>query len=304
MRLPQPARIIFLIILGIVGLIGVNMFILGPLDKRNDQGAETPRSDLKRETDRRVERIFEDVLREKGVKYEKQEDGLYSIELSGHQVSVNLESLSKDYFHYQNPNTINAFVEKLLSIRIPLPEWTELESRIRISLEPSDYDFEGFIVRPFSGNDKMVLIYVDPQETLSRWITKKESASWDKTEQDLFAIAYNNLAEILSGVNIEKFPIDDSFVARFPIEIVSKPALLIAPNLKEKVSQEMGWPFLAVMPAQEVFLLLPEGNDTLLRKTGAMVLRYYNEAPHPLSTEIFRVSDEGVKAIGSFKPNK
>ena len=79
-----------------------------------------------------------------------------------------------------------------------------------------------------------------------------------------------------------------------------KSPLLLAPNLKEIVSPIIGWPLHAVIPDQDFLYVWPAGHEQFCERVGAIAVREYSAAPHPVTTELFKIDDDGIRAVGAF----
>jgi hypothetical protein len=82
-------------------------------------------------------------------------------------------------------------------------------------------------------------------------------------------------------------------------ELPSKASLLLAPALRERIEDVIGWPVLAVAPDHDFVYLWNASRRDLITGMGAVVTREHARAPHPLSTEIFQIGDS-VQAIGAY----
>jgi hypothetical protein len=80
-----------------------------------------------------------------------------------------------------------------------------------------------------------------------------------------------------------------------------KTALIFAPNLKEVVSPALGWPLHAVIPDCDFLYLWDARHTTFMERVGGVVVDQFAKSPHPLTTEIFEISDDGITAIGAFE---
>jgi hypothetical protein len=70
--------------------------------------------------------------------------------------------------------------------------------------------------------------------------------------------------------------------------------------LRRKVQGELGWPIFAVAPSRGFVFLISRSDADELGRVGASVVKEFNAAEYPISTEVWEVTDVGVKAIGAF----
>jgi hypothetical protein len=148
----------------------------------------------------------------------------------------------------------------------------------------------------------LVLVYVDPSDTQIRWLTAADADKWNKTRADLMAAAQENIDRILRQTKIETAPIEEHQLGMLSNELVAfKAALLICPNLKEMVEPVLGWPLFAVMPCRDFVYLLNQKDRPLLGRMGQVVVREYQKSGYPISTEVFEITDQCIRAIGDYQ---
>lgn len=58
---------------------------------------------------------------------------------------------------------------------------------------------------------------------------------------------------------------------------------------------------LVVIPARDFIFFLPEGDNELLGRVGTVVVREYTQSGYPITTEVLRLSDDGIEAIGTYQ---
>jgi hypothetical protein len=80
-----------------------------------------------------------------------------------------------------------------------------------------------------------------------------------------------------------------------------KASLIFANNLRPKVEPILGWPIFAVIPSRDFAYLLPESSQAIFGNIGKVVVSEYSRRGYPISTEVFRIDDEGTRAVGAFQ---
>jgi hypothetical protein len=83
--------------------------------------------------------------------------------------------------------------------------------------------------------------------------------------------------------------------------VAFKAALLFCPNLKKAVEPVLGWPVFAVMPCRDFVYVLNQQDEPLLGRMGHVVMGEYQKSGYPISTEVFEIIDQGIRAIGDFQ---
>ena len=80
-----------------------------------------------------------------------------------------------------------------------------------------------------------------------------------------------------------------------------KAALVFSNNLKEKISPILGWPVYCVLPVRDFCYLFSEVDmEALVESLAATVVKEYNESGYEITTEIIKISDNGIEAIGKY----
>jgi hypothetical protein len=85
-----------------------------------------------------------------------------------------------------------------------------------------------------------------------------------------------------------------------PVQSVFKASTIFSPNFKEFVKDDLGWPVLAVIPCRDFIYVLPEKDKALLNRMGGVVQNEYRKSGYPITTEVFKISDDGIEAIGKY----
>jgi hypothetical protein len=251
-----------------------------------------------------VATLFLDELARRDIAVSVDEEGYYIIDRNSLTCKINLENLSRDYAQDRDPERVVHFVNAILS-QMERPEWTEAEGRIRWQAEPGDHDFGEVLRDAVSDSAVLVLVVASADDTQLRWLILEDLAHWGKTEEELWETAAGNMAQILRDATIETDDIDGHKLGMIATEHVdSKAALLFAPNLKEIVEPVMGWPIYAVMPCRDFVYIINKESEELLGRLGSVVVREYRESGYPVTTEIFEITEESVRAIGSYQVNE
>lgn len=247
---------------------------------------------------------FEKELARRGVPFTVDHaSGLTEIQRDGFRSIISLENLEKSYQLDRDPQHIVRFVDAVLaSMR---PREAELSSdRLSWSLEPNDYADAPSIRSPLSPEVDRVLVHVSATGERVTWVEPAMLAALRVTEDEAAARAFANLARDLSSSEIVVHEIAGAPLAHLNAMLPFKSALMLAPNLKERVGARIGWPLRSVVPARDFLYLWPAKHESALERLGGVVVREYAQAPHPISTEVYEIDDHGVRAIGAFpKPD-
>lgn len=79
----------------------------------------------------------------------------------------------------------------------------------------------------------------------------------------------------------------------------AEPNDYIAPALRDRIEEVIGWPVLAVAPDRDFVYLWSASCRDLIAGLGGVVTRKHAQAPYPLSTEIFQIGDS-LRAISAY----
>lgn len=244
--------------------------------------------------------IFETELSKRGITFSPlDKEGLYRVQTDGGEVTVNLENIARNYQRDGDPKSVIHFVDQILKTP-ELPGWETAQSFVYFSAEPSDHDFGGSIRETISDKVCKVLVLTDVDEGKVTWLTPSSLAHWGITKAQAEAAASNNMNRLLDGKRLEVEEIDGMKLGMVPITSVFKASIIFAPNFRTFVSAELYWPVLTVLPCRDFIYVLSEKDKALLDRMGAVVQREYRESGYPITTEVLKISDDGIKAIGEF----
>lgn len=168
-------------------------------------------------------------------------------------------------------------------------------------LEPSDYAEQPDFRMPVSDNVDRAPVHWDESGNQITWITQQMLDGWQISLSDVTALASDNLAGALARAKIKRWNAAGAWIGSLATDgIPFKTALILAPNLKAVVSPLLGWPLLAVLPDRDFLFLWDAASHDVIDRVGHVVVKEFNAAPYPLTTEVFRIDDDGITAIGAF----
>lgn len=246
-----------------------------------------------------VATLFLDELARRGIPVTVA-DGGYEIVRDGITMTVSLENLSRDFARDRDPEQVTRFVDTVT--RGPqIPGWPAVRSFIRWSLEPTDAPVADTLHEVVSDHVALVLVYVSADESQIAWVSPATAERWGQTKESLLAIAAENMAGLLAGVRIETAAVESHTLGMLHTEFVAfKAALVFAPGLRAIVEPVLGWPVFAVLPCRDFVYLIPDRDRDVLGRVGSVVVREYAAAAYPLTTEVFEVTSDGIRAVGEF----
>ena len=80
-----------------------------------------------------------------------------------------------------------------------------------------------------------------------------------------------------------------------------KASLILSPAFRELVSPTLGWPVYVVVPSRDFAFVIRREDRDFLDRLGHVVVREYDNSGYSITTDVLEVSDDGIKAIGSFR---
>lgn len=244
--------------------------------------------------------IFKKLIEEKGLTVEAidEED---IIHLSD-GAKISLDNLRKEYEQVKEDYCIENFVEAITS-SYELPGWEEARMSILPSLFPSDFDFGEHVNFPVTDEFNMIFVYDTPIHKI--WINEEQLTSWTIDNEKLVKAAYVNLDRVLETAKLEIETVDDKKLGFFTLEDETlKSVLILAKGLKSKIEKEIGWPIIAVVPVRDFCYIFAENDfEFFAERVGDTVMNEYQNSAYPVTLELLKRDDDGIKAVGRFEMN-
>jgi len=167
-------------------------------------------------------------------------------------------------------------------------------------LEPSDYEERADFRVGMSDRVDRVLVHLSSDGRLVTWVTPTMLSSLGLSESDAGERAFTNLGSALSKATVESKDIDSVQLGFVGTSLPFKAALILAPNLREVVGTVLGWPLMAVVPDRDFLYLWAARHADFGQRVGRVVVREYSKASYPISTEVYEITDQKIRAIGAF----
>jgi hypothetical protein len=251
--------------------------------------------------------LFEQELTRRGVPFRiESETERYVIEHRGLRLFVSLENVSREFARDGDAGHVTKFVDSVLNPSSECRTWEEVRKSILFCFEPTDHVDRPEFRTSISDRVDRVPVEFDAAHGTISWILPTTLRDWQKSSEDVEAEALKNLAAELISASIEYTDIDGVRLGYLGSRIPFKSALILAPNLRDIVSPILGWPLNAVIPDRD-FLYLWDARHNLwdgqhpsvAKRVGGAVAIEFNEAPYPLTTEVFEITDDRIKAVGA-----
>jgi uncharacterized protein YtpQ (UPF0354 family) len=246
-----------------------------------------------------VAALFEQELKRRGVqcRFDEKEQR-YRVQHRGRELLISLDNLARDYDRERDEGCVASFVDNLLSVYVEEQPWEDVQSSILFTLEPSDYAEPLPLRTPIS--DRVDRVPAVVRVSRISFITPALVNNWQVSLAEVEATASRNMAAALAAAKLEHSEIDGMRLGFLGTELPIKAALILAPNLREVVSPVLGWPLCAVIPDRDFLYLWASRHRGFLDRVGRTVVKEFTTAPYPITTEVFEISDDGIKAIGAY----
>ncbi len=172
------------------------------------------------------------------------------------------------------------------------------EKTWRILIEPSF--MKPAVSFPISGAQATVLAPGYMSDGEPQDFTKKEWDGLGVTWEAFCAKAADNRTQRKISCQLTR---DSKKVVRFATIASDDPltaTMVLAPDFLKQFQEIFGDTVLVAMPNRNTVYVFP-GLDSDYASYSPMILGAYHESTYPVSREIFRISKEGIKAIGVFE---
>lgn len=244
--------------------------------------------------------IFEKELLRRGVSFVRKSEHEYTIDLEGWEVTANLINARRNAERDQNADAIKRFVDHVLATRPSTrPQWSEASTLLFFSAESADQDFGDAITSVVTSEIRRVLTLTDKDETKITWVSSRMCDDWGVTTKQATSAAAANQNRLLDGIQLEIGDVDGHALGMVPIESPYKASVIFAGNFKKLVEPMLGWPVLVVVPCRD-FIYVMADNSPILQKLGSVVVNEFRNSGYPITTEVLRITDEGIEAIGKY----
>lgn len=246
--------------------------------------------------------LFEQELQRRDISFTRDsESGRHVIERAdGTRLLLSLDNLIREFESDKDMGRIARFIDTALASGRWSRTWAEARARIFLALEPNHYAERSDLARALSEQLDHVPVLFDADRGAITWIGQHMLNDWSVTEDDVQRTAAENLDKELQDVTLEFRDIDGMRLAFFASRLPFKASLVLAPNIRKTVEPVLGWPVLAVAPTRDFLYLWNARHGELTNRLGGAVVDEFKASPFPLSTEVFELTDHGLRVIGEF----
>jgi len=247
-----------------------------------------------------VQELFEAELQRRGLAFRiAPESGRYELEIEGWQMQVHLDNLERDIAADGDTGRVSRFVDAIVA-SVSDSDRTVSAEDLYWCLERNDYEEPADFRVALSDRVDRVLVHLSPDGDLVTWVTPDTLEQIGLSEADAATQAFDNLARALGEATVESQEIDGVRLGFIGSMLPFKASLILAPNLREVVETGFGWPLMAVAPARDFLYIWGAQHEDFVQRVGSVVVREFAQAAYPVSTEVYEISDEAIRAIGEF----
>jgi hypothetical protein len=246
---------------------------------------------------------FEKEAQRRGLKLSRDSaSNRYRVAFVQGSALVSLDNLEKDIASDGDLTRISRFMDTVMELSVSATDRITPEGLLWL-LEPSDYVEKPELRVCISDKVDRVLVHLSPDRSAVTWVTQAMLASKTITEAAAGDIAFANLDRELSDAKVEFKQIGDVRLGFISATEPVKASLILSPGFRQKVEEVIGWPVLAVVPDRDFLYFWASRHEGFVGQVGRIVVEQFARAAYPISTEVYLIGNDGVRAIGEFPQN-
>jgi len=248
-----------------------------------------------------VPQVFEMVLVDRNIKFEKLGDGRYKIFLDKGESTVSLDNLIRRFNRDRDIRVVERFLSTILLVKELPPNWNEAKHKVFPILEGKDLEIsDDVLTKSLSDKVYRLAIFYDEEDGFLTFLNKGTLEKWNLTEEEIWSVAKTNLDNAMENTRVSYLDAGDLRLGVIEAQEPLKASLILSPFLKKEIEKELGWPVYAVAPSRGFVYLLKDSDGDQLSRVGGVVVKEFLSAEYPISTEVWKITDDGIEAIGEF----
>lgn len=251
-----------------------------------------------------VAALFEQELRQRGIFFSRNEDGTYHVEASpSYQPTVHLGNLAREWEKEPAADMVHHFVRVVLdSGTFSDTSWETARAGIYFCLFPTedlkDPSWQGLgpLRDELSPGLAKLYAYDRREAGTTVWISGSDLAHWGVTAEEIRALAMQHMNEKMRQAEVDFIDVGTRRIAILGTEETNlKASLMLTEEFARRMKAEFTWPVYTLVPADDYMFIVPTDDEDLLNRAAGAAMREYERVDLPLSREIFKISDEGVR---------
>lgn len=257
-------------------------------------------------SDATADELFQRELASRSYLFTITEEGLYQVQIGKITATVNLENVRRNYERDNDAEAIARFAKQLdVDCFDEALGWEAVQSLVRYSIEPADYEngFDDTLHESVTDALVKVFVFVTQDGARISWITHSMLADWKVTRETVVSRATANMNQLATDSSLKVQEIDGVPLGMLRTDALPfKASLILTERFRELVRPTHGWPVYVVVPSRDFVYVIAKANHNFLGRLGGVVLQEYGESGYPVTADVLEVGDDGVSAIGSFAP--
>jgi hypothetical protein len=244
---------------------------------------------------------FKTQLENKGLTIDSiDKDGFILINIEETELKVSLENVRRNYERDNDDSYITDLVNTIVSHSSKKEDWENIKDKIYVQFFPNDFEFENLVYEKVT-NEFSKVFMVNTNNNFS-FISDDDLIDWKLDLEALKNQVSLNLDTFVEKIQIEVEDVDNHKLGMINIEEVwLKSACLFSSKIKNLVKSNIGFPFYAVIPVRDFCYIFGEQDfEYFSERLGSVVVEEYEKSGYPITTEILKFSETGVKAMGKY----
>ncbi len=255
--------------------------------------------------------VFERRLRSRGAwfVFDVDTDTYRVANADGFESKISLSNAVREFAGDGDIYRAIRFADNMLFVVSYPEDWSKVKHQVLWDIQSNALEGQSDLAYHLSDQTHQVPVLFDPETKHILFLDSRLLIGMSVSEEMVEQAANENLcAEAWNVV----FIVREYAGVRYAIvstHLPSKASLILAPNLREIVEPNLGWPLFAVIPRRDFRFLydarcFDKGAEDIFEKIpglGNIVLEEFALGAYPLSTEIFEITDDGVRAVAEYR---
>lgn len=255
-------------------------------------------------------KLFERQLRLRGFWFSFDENTqTYQFEhVDGFVRVVSLANVSREFATDGDTNQVTRFADNMLSPPLIPTDWQAIEHKVFWEILSNTLEEQSDLAFHLSDHTHHMPVIFDRDSSQILFLYSRLLIEMSVTEDMVARAADRNLAVELRKAEIGVRELEGVRAGFICSGLPFKASLILAPNLREVAEPVLGWPLYAVIPNRSALYIFAandfDGVADMFRTLpglGAYVLDEHDCGAYPLSTEIFEITDKGVRAVAEYR---
>ncbi|HLK55595.1 MAG TPA: hypothetical protein VKU00_03475 [Chthonomonadaceae bacterium] len=249
--------------------------------------------------------IFLADVRAKGITVQEElPDGRVVLVQNGFSITIVLDNVTREFNQTHDPEVVHQFVRSLDGRWPEALTWERAKPNLLYIAEQAAMETGDSIKAPVAGNVIKVLEHFDSKHGELRFITPKDFKDWNVTQQQVDAVVEKNMTAFVSEHAMHlrnEGPVHFAWLD-CP-ETPSQASLFLSEGFKKGMKATLSLPVYVALPSRGALYIIPAKNKSQIPMLRQEVLDAYKQDSHPLTTEVFEVSDSGIRVYKDLAEN-